>query len=54
MVLRALEAGAATSEELALATKLPAGVVDVVLIELRNAGRVDAIEGWRFVIRAPA
>jgi hypothetical protein len=39
MVLAALEAGPGTPEDLGLRAKLPAGVVDAALAELRSAGR---------------
>jgi hypothetical protein len=43
--------GAWTAEDLARATKLPAGVVDVALTELVNAGRASGIEPERFASR---
>jgi hypothetical protein len=48
IVLRALEIAPGTPEELARETKLPAGVVDSALAELRNAGRTEEFEPKRW------
>jgi hypothetical protein len=51
VVLDVLRLAPGTAEELALETKIPAGVVDSALAELVNAGRAVEVEPQRFAAR---
>jgi predicted Rossmann fold nucleotide-binding protein DprA/Smf involved in DNA uptake len=51
VVFNVLRVAPGTVEDLARETKLPLGVVDVALIELRNAGRAERMETGRWRAR---
>ncbi len=48
VVYRVLEVAPGTAAELAAETKLPIGIVEIALTELRNAGRAEQLEPGRW------